>query len=636
MDKAQGGRRDPVDADLERLLAQEALREDDARYSTLADMIPQYVWTTDPDGYHDYFSRRWYEYTGATPEDGRGEGWLHLLHPDDRERTLACWNRSLRSGEPYATEFRVRNAAGSYHWFLGQARPRRDDDGRIIQWFGTLTDIDDRKRLEQEREQLLAREREAREQVTTILESITDAFFALDREWRFTYLNHQTEPLFQRSRAELLGRVMWDEFPEARGSVFERGYRQAAEERRTVKIEEYYPPLDIWVDVRAYPSDDGLSVFIRDITPRKRAEDKLRESERNFRALANTIPQLAWMADSSGWIFWYNDRWHDYTGTSLEEMEGWGWRKVHHPDHVDRVVERIKRAFESGEPWEDTFPLRSRTGEYRWFLSRALPIKDASGNVLRWFGTNTDITEAERRREEIERVTESRERLMRGFSHDVRNPLGVADAQAWLLEDGRLLGPLSGKQRECVARIRRSIRGSLRLIEDLLEVTRAEAGQLDVQRATTDVVALAREAAEDFRAPAMAAGISLEVRAPEGLVTETDGARVSQILANLLSNAVKYAAKGPVSVDAKLLRSGGPRPGSWIALSVSDTGPGIPQGKRESIFEEFTRLDPSAQPGAGIGLAISRRIARLIGGDLTVSSETGSGSTFTLWLPAES
>ena len=122
-----------------------------------------------------------------------------------------------------------------------------------------------------------------------------------------------------------------------------------------------------------------------------RAEAATRERE--FRTLANSISQLAWMADREGYIFWYNDRWYEYTGTTLEEMQGWGWQKVHHPDEVDRVVERIKVAFATGEPWEDTFPLRSKTGEYRWFLSRALPIFDAEGKVSRWFGTNTDITE---------------------------------------------------------------------------------------------------------------------------------------------------------------------------------------------------------------------------------------------------
>src|ERR1044072_1266897 len=130
--------------------------------------------------------------------------------------------------------------------------------------------------------------------------------------------------------------------------------------------------------------------------------------ERQFRTLANSIPQLAWMADRDGYIFWYNDRWYNYTGTTLEEMKGWCWQKVHHPDEVDRVVELIKVAFTTGEPWEDTFPLRSKSGEYRWFLSRALPIKDAEGRVVRWFGTNTDITE---QRELEQALRENRDQL---------------------------------------------------------------------------------------------------------------------------------------------------------------------------------------------------------------------------------
>ena len=139
---------------------------------------------------------------------------------------------------------------------------------------------------------------------------------------------------------------------------------------------------------------------------RTAAELQIR-TEFDFYTLANSIPQLAWMADAAGYIFWYNQRWYDFTGTTLEEMQGWGWQKVHHPEEVGRVVERIQRAFATGEPWEDTFPLRGKDGEYRWFLSRALPIRDAEGRVVRWFGTNTDVTE-ERQKEQALRENERR------------------------------------------------------------------------------------------------------------------------------------------------------------------------------------------------------------------------------------
>ena len=141
----------------------------------------------------------------------------------------------------------------------------------------------------------------------------------------------------------------------------------------------------------------------------------------DFRMLADSIPQLAWMTRPDGWIFWYNRRWFDYTGTTLEEMQGWGWRRVHHPDHVDRVVEKIQTSFETGEPWEDVFPLLGRDGEYRWFLSRALPIRDENGDIVRWFGTNTDVTEQKKAEERMAL-------LMREIDHRAKNALAVAQA----------------------------------------------------------------------------------------------------------------------------------------------------------------------------------------------------------------
>lgn len=241
--------------------------------------------------------------------------------------------------------------------------------------------------------------------------------------------------------------------------------------------------------------------------------------------------------------------------------------------------------------------------------------------------------ESERRREALELVTESRARLMRGFSHDVKNPLGAADGYAALLEDG-IVGELTDRQADSVRSIRRSIRNALRLINDLLDVARAEAGQVVIEHLDIDVAAVVREIADDFRAQAEAADSSLDIRAAGPLPATTDPSRVTQVLANLLSNAVKYAPGSRIEVAAELRREeDGPRRGEWIAIAVADQGPGIPPERHEQVFLEFTRLDPDAQQGAGVGLAISRRLARMLGGDITLASEPGSGSTFTLWLP---
>ncbi|AKG20413.1 PAS domain-containing protein [Calothrix sp. 336/3] len=167
-----------------------------------------------------------------------------------------------------------------------------------------------------------------------------------------------------------------------------------------------------------------------DITDRKQAEQKLQENELRFRTLADNISQLAWMTDEKGWIFWYNQRWFDFTGTNLGEMQGWGWQKVHHPDHVERVIGKINQCFTTGEIWEDTFPLRGKNGEYRWFLSRAVPIRDERGKVLRWFGTNTDITDLQ----EVESALRQSEERYRRLADSIPQLAWMANSEGKLLD----------------------------------------------------------------------------------------------------------------------------------------------------------------------------------------------------------
>jgi PAS domain S-box-containing protein len=168
-------------------------------------------------------------------------------------------------------------------------------------------------------------------------------------------------------------------------------------------------PEDVWINLDVSPIRDdddkpvGVLAIVVDTTPWVHAERAQRESESRFRTLADNIAAFAWMADETGSIYWYNKRWFDYTGLPFDEPKQWGWPQLQHPDHVDRVMEKINRCLTTGEVWEDTFPLKGRDGVYRWFLSRAMPIRDEGGNVIRWFGTNTDITE---HLEEAERNTQ--------------------------------------------------------------------------------------------------------------------------------------------------------------------------------------------------------------------------------------
>jgi signal transduction histidine kinase len=236
-------------------------------------------------------------------------------------------------------------------------------------------------------------------------------------------------------------------------------------------------------------------------------------------------------------------------------------------------------------------------------------------------------------RQELERVMRSRQRLMRGFSHDVKNPLGAADGYAELLVAG-IYGDVSASQRATIERIRRSIHGALSLIEDLHELARAETGNIMLRWQSVNLEELARSIGEEYRGAATASGLSLEIDvAPDPPTVETDPMRVLQIVGNLLSNAIKYTKEGSVRLRVRhdLVWPGGGD--DWAEFDVVDTGPGIPADKRDVIFEEFSRLGTSDKPGAGLGLAISKRLAEALGGHISVESEVGHGSTFTLRIP---
>lgn len=245
------------------------------------------------------------------------------------------------------------------------------------------------------------------------------------------------------------------------------------------------------------------------------------------------------------------------------------------------------------------------------------------------------LDQAQEHRLQLAQLVETRSRVIRGIGHDVKNPLGAADGYAGLLEEG-MTGELTPEQKQYVVRMRRMHRSILDIINNLLEFSRAETGELGVALSETDVDQVVRETAEDYRAAAERAGLELCVRTAADLsLTPTDPVRLRAIVGNLLSNAIKYTPTGGRVEVRTGVRSDGdaPGPGSWIAVDVEDTGPGIPPEASEHIFEEYARLEPAAAEGAGIGLAISRIAARLLGGDLTFRSSLGMGSTFTLWIP---
>ncbi|AQR70206.1 two-component hybrid sensor and regulator [Janthinobacterium sp. LM6] len=242
------------------------------------------------------------------------------------------------------------------------------------------------------------------ERLANLMESITDGFCLLDRDWTIRYINTRGADMLAPQRppgASLAGSSLWQACPALQGTELEVQYRRAMAQQHSCSFELLYRPLGRWLEVRIFPSSDGLTTYIQDISQRKAAEESLRHSEEDLRALANSIPQLAWIASFDGTIAWYNQRWHDYTGTSAEQMAGDGWSIAYHAQHLPPMLHAWKAALRDGTPFEMEFPIRGADGQFRWFLTRANPVRDRGGQLLRWFGTSTDVDQVKRAQEAL-------------------------------------------------------------------------------------------------------------------------------------------------------------------------------------------------------------------------------------------
>ncbi|MGB8233642.1 MAG: PAS domain S-box protein, partial [Methanobacterium sp.] len=338
-----------------------------------------------------------------------------------------------------------------------------------------------------------------------------------------------------------------------------------------------------------------------DITLRKKADKKIQdlieqllqankeyqESEDRFQTLADNIPNLAWMADAEGWIFWYNKQWYEYTGTTLEEMQGWGWQKVHHPDYVDSVTEEWNTKLKNEEPYDNIFPLKGKDGNYRWFLTRIIPIRDAQGNLIRWFGTNTDVTERINHEKELEitmdelkRSNEELERFAYVSSHDLQEPLRMVTLYSQLLER-RYKDSLDDDADDFIDYIVENAKRMKYLIDDLLEYSRVtsqakEFENVDLEKVLEGVFS------------------NLSILIVENNVTVThdslptllaDKNQISQVFENLITNAIKFRGEEPPKIDISAQKN----EKEWT-FAFKDNGIGINPKHQEQIFEVFKRL----------------------------------------------
>ncbi len=394
--------------------------------------------------------------------------------------------------------------------------------------------------------------------------------------------------------------------------------------------------------VRAVPvlNDDGsIREWVgvhTNITKEREAQQALVESEDLFRTFSNNISNLAWIADGDGWIKWYNQRWYDYTGTTFDEMQGWGWEKVHHPDHRQRVVDLVKEIWKKPEPFELVFPLRAANRTYRWFLTRGEPIVDVNGKIIRWIGTNTDINEQIETAEALKRselsvkmLMEKKDEFMSIASHELKTPMTSLRAAIQLIH--RITETNSDQQKlhSLAEKANTQVQKLVTLIEDLLDVTKINAGKLVLNPVEFNISQLLQDCIE--HAKLAGATQTIELSGDEDVHVFADRNRIEQVLNNLINNAVKYSPDTD-HIGICISASKG-----QLKITVTDHGIGIPEEKLHFVFDRFFRLHDRSQrfAGIGLGLYISAEIVRRHGGQIGASSKEGQGSTFWFTIPLD-
>jgi PAS domain S-box-containing protein len=389
----------------DRKRAEQALRSGERDLRSVIDTIPMKAWSTDADGYCDFVNQRWLDYTGLSTDQIQGWGWRAAIHPNDLDSLVEHWRSCLNSGAPLNTEARMRRFDGVYRWFLFLGNPLRERSGNIVKWFGTNVDIEDRKRIEEE---LRANERK----LTQIINTIPTTAWSTHPDGYCDFLSDRWLEYAGFTYEQAVGwRWAAAIHPEDAAGLQEHWQRclSAGTAVNTEARIRRYDGVYRWFLFLAQPFRDESGAIVKwygtnvDIEDRKRADEALRASERNLIQIINTIPTLAWSNDPDGHVDFLNHRWLEFTGLTAEQAGGWGWSSAIHRDDARALVAYWQQALAAGTEVDIEARMRRFDGEYRRFLFRANPLRDGSGNIVKWYGTNTDIEDRKRVEEELRR-----------------------------------------------------------------------------------------------------------------------------------------------------------------------------------------------------------------------------------------
>lgn len=549
--------------------------------------------------------------------------------PEDLPKIQARVADCLDNGTPYDDIFRIRTAKGRIIHTRSIGEPLRDSQGNIFAIHGAFQDISELIAARQESEEMA-------ERLQRTLNSMSDAFYLLDGDLHFTFINDEAERSLRTPRSDMLGRHAWDVFPENVRKVLEPYYRKALEEGGTTDTVFWHEPFKAWFQVRIHPGTEGLAVYFRDITEEREAQEQLYLLEAAV-ARANDVVIIAdsEVTDDGPSIVYVNDAFERVFGYTREEVIGRGTRILRGPDTDPETVARLFSSFRDTVPMRTEIVHYTKSGEGRWMDIDTVPVFDAAGRHTHWLGVSRDITGRKRSeealriaRDEAEEANRLKSEFLANMSHEIRTPLNGVLGMSQLLARTQL----DARQQKMINTVQSSGRALLSIINDILDISKIEAGLMLLEPEPVEVISVCEQAVSAVTATAQEKGLALSMKVAKAVPRTilADRRRLGQVLINLLGNAVKFTEKGAVSLNVSL------KGRTSIRFEVADTGPGISPEQERLIFDRFRQVDASfsrAHEGAGLGLALCKEFASLMGGDITVESAPGKGARFRLDVP---
>ncbi|WP_248324064.1 ATP-binding protein [Caballeronia sp. Sq4a] len=475
-----------------------------------------------------------------------------------------------------------------------------------------------------------------------MLDSLSDGFMSIDRAWRFTYLNHTAERYLQQDRRNLLGRDIWQCYPDLVDSGYYRAYQQTAATGRPSQHTDFYAPLGKWFEARSFAHDDGITVLLRDVTreyenaaqlKRKEVElaDLADDSERRrrlYETFLDNSPDLAYVFDLNHRFTYankvllemWNRTWEEAIGKNCLELGYEPWHAEMHDREIEQVI-ATKQPVRGEVPFEGAFGRRI----YDYIF---VPVLGRDGEVEAVAGTTRDVTERKRAEEALLDASRRKDEFLAMLSHELRNPLAPIQNSLFILDRVDPSGQEARNAREVICR---QVTHLTKLVDDLLDVTRIAQGKIELQRKNVDLAAWVRRTAEDYRTLAQGRGLELLVAVDdETLVVEGDETRLAQAIGNLLGNAVKFTpAGGQITVTARHCAE-------RALIHVTDNGIGIAPDLLPIIFDPFTQSTQGlarTEGGLGLGLALVKSVIELHGGKVGAISSLGAGAEFIIELP---